>query len=369
MRFQRRHGLALILGAVFLAACSNYQPPSVSNPIPNQNTLFVSDLHDILVLDPDQGQVSYIENRITLECLQFDKNQKQLVATAYSPESRFDGFVYFDVSGKGREDVNFVKRFDKPFAPVYWYQYENIYLMNSAIALGDGVGSVTELGFFDTKERKMIKTFQVPGIVQDITGNGPKAYVTSYNNPEEAQKRSNIYEVDLITKEFRKVFAEDQDYVPLEIGYQHGFLYGVYQYVKDLIPKDGPQNLFVKIDPKTGEIVQKLQLSENARDLAFSSDGKYAFVTHYAQDQSKLAHPLTRIDLDTFKATDIPGDYRPISMLEHNGKLYIGDSFSKCLLVVNEQSLQVEKTIPLPIFPIYLVNENGRSKHLPYGFI
>lgn len=361
MNLRMRNLLAAFVIVSSLTACAVSQPLQVSNIAKGNNVLFFSDTHNVGVLDLNQEKVSLLKNEIFLQSLNFDRNRKQIVAPGYSPDSNFAGLLYFD--GEKKEKIDIVHQ-EKGFAPIRLYQYENTYLMNSAQALMDGPLQITELGFYDTKENKMVKKIRIPGIVQDISGNGSKAYVSSYNFPGDGtekgvRNKSNIYEIDLVTKEFRKVFKEDQDYVPFEIEYQNGYLYGVYQSALN-VPKDAPQNLFVKIDLKTGEIVQKIQLSDNARDLVFSADGKYAFVTHFYalfNKDIKIANPLTRIDLSTFNITDIRGDYRAVSILEQNGKIYIGDDLAHKLTVINEHSLKVEKTIQLEISPIYLANE------------
>ncbi|WP_282199771.1 YncE family protein [Collibacillus ludicampi] len=306
--------------------------------------------------------ITSINNKISLESLNYDKSRKQIVCTGYSPESGFSGLLIFNGNHTERDEIK-----ESSFSPIQLYQYENTYLMNSAQVLSDGQSYLTELGFYDTNQKKIIKTVRIPGGVEYISGNGPKAYVSSYQFPNKGQdsilKKSNIYEFDLVTKEYRKIFSEDQDYVPFSVEYHDGYLYGVYQSALN-VPKDAPQNLFVKIDLKTGNIVKKVQLSEYARDLVFSADGNYAYVTHFYglfQDIT-MKNPITRIDLHTFEAKDYPGDYRAVSILEQNGKLCIGDDLTSKLTVLNEQTLEVEKTIQLDIAPIFLANESRSGK-------
>lgn len=68
--------------------------------------------------------------------------------------------------------------------------------------------------------------------------------------------------------------------------------------------------------------------------------------------------PLSQVNLKTFETKSIRGDFRVISIVEHNGKLYLGDEINSSITVLDEQTLKVEKKVPLQIRPIYIADEN-----------
>lgn len=327
-----------------------------------KDSIFISDCFNIGILSLKDYNVTVISNKTFLQSINFDKQKNLIVAPGYSPEAGFAGLIYFNEDHQNKEKI---AGKNQGFAPIRLYQYQNFYLMNSAEVLSENGITITNLGLYDTSTKKIIEEFKVPGMVKAITGNGTKAYLSSYTFPGDeyskgTKKKSNIYEIDLVKRQVRKIFPEDQDYAPFELQVYNGYLYGVYQSAKN-VPENAPQNLLVKIDLNSGQIIQKVQLNDYARDLAFSKDGRYAYVTHiYALFNQSITidKPLTQVDLKTFKTKEIEGNYRAISIVEHDGKLLIGDDLDSSLTIVDEQTLKVEKKIPLKIKPLYLADQN-----------
>lgn len=355
----------LLLTLLGMVGCSNlniFKNNSI-HIINFENNLLVSDAHNIAILNLTNNESQLISNKIFLQSLNYDKNLKQVVAPGYSPDSNFSGLIYLENNKITKADLK-----QPGFAPIQLYQYRNMYIMNSAQVLKEGLLDNTELVFYDTSKNQIVKKIRIPGIVKDVSGNGSKAYVSSYQFPDESKygvsKKSNIYEFDLETLQYRKILPQDQDYVPFRIEYHDGYLYGVYQ---DIIntPKDAPQNKLVKIDLKTGEILKSIQLSDNSRDLIFTQDGKYAIVTHFYALFNRdilIKDPLTIVDLQTYESKELAGDYRAASIINQNGKIYIGDDLNKKITVLDEKSLKQDKVISMDIAPLYLANETKSGK-------
>ncbi|GIM45584.1 hypothetical protein DNHGIG_11330 [Collibacillus ludicampi] len=235
--------------------------------------------------------------------------------------------------------------------------------MDSAQILHDENMQVTALGFYDVQAQNIVSTIHIPGVVQDITGSGNKAFVSSYYPPQVAiedklpEKKSNIYEVDLDTKAIRPIFKEDQKYVPLRIISGGPYIYGIFQGESaDFLPKDAPKNILVKIDPKTGTLLNQVKLLPYAKDLVLSSDGRNIFVTHFEKlaSATPISVPISRVSTETFDVKEVTGNFRACSIVSMNGKIYVGDELNQQLTVIDEQTLRIEKTIPVKLSAIYL---------------
>lgn len=345
----------LLLTTLF-AGCANTEKLQIPQ---GPNYLYMSDLRNIGVLDLSQQKVSIYKSSVFLQSMTYDKERKRIVAPGYSPEQKFAGLMLFE-GGKSKQlDLE-----DEGFGPVHIYQHENLYVMDSARVQTEGPLQAKEIIIYDIDKNTTVKKFMIPGQIKAIAGSGTKVYVSAYYYPyfKELQGgyKSNIYEIDLETQNMRPIFPKDQLVVPFQIGLHNGQLYGVYNRV-DNIPPDAPQNLFVKIDPKSGEVLQKVKLTDNARDLVFSADGNYAFVSHFymlANQDVKIDNPVSRVDLQTFGVKKLEGDYRAAAILEHQGKIYLGSDLQPELTVLDESTLQVEKTLQVEMLPVYLANES-----------
>lgn len=344
----------LPLSLFFLVACSNSSHYPLSTTTEGHPILFISDSHKIDIMDLSTNDQKIINNPIFIQSLNYDKEKKRIVAPGYSPEQIFLGLLYV-------EGTDLKKRSTSPFSPIHLYQYGRTYVMDSAQELKDGKMDITQIGVYDSSSERMIKLLQVPGIVKDITGFGTKAYLSSYLSPESAKiagvpPKSNIYELDLHTYELRPVFHQDQKWIPFRLLFHDGYLYGLYQSANN-VPIGAPQNQLVKMDPQKGTIEKTVQLSEFAKDMTLSTDGKSIFVIHYDQWGSKSppSKPLTKVDLSTFQIKELTDPIRAVSLVSLDGKLYVGSDLDGKITVIDEKMFQVEKTIHAEIPAMYMV--------------
>lgn len=340
--------------AFILQGCSKSNTPTTFG---NGANIVVSDAHNIEIID-NLNQSKIVENNIFLQSISYDNLKKEIVGGGLSPESNFVGLIYFTHNETHKKDTT------RPFIPIHIYQYKNLYLMDSAQALKDGNMDATSLGFYDTNTNKIISTIQVPGIVKDITGDGSKAYVTSYLSPGSAKlegvtQKSNIYEIDMENKIVHPLYKTDQKWVPFKLLAYHGYLYGVFQSAQN-VPYEAPQDILVKININNGNIIKEVKLSKYAKDLVLSTDGNSIFVSHFEGLGSKIEikTPLSCIDLATFKVTEIQDNFRVSCLTTLNGKLYVGDEMNNLLTVIDEKSHKVNNIIKLKIPAIYITNSN-----------
>jgi hypothetical protein len=355
--------VALLLTVSLFVGCS--EAPKLTAPDPSQpnvsaeDQLLVSDTRNIGILDLSTGKMEVVRNKLFLQSIQFDKRTGNVLAPVYSPDPVFLGLLEFH--GSKKKEIHLE---DEGFAPIRLYQYENSILTNSARALREGDATVTEVAFFNLDTGKLEQKQVIKGIVRSFAGEGNLAYIAAHHypgeNPSALTKHSNIYEVDMKAKSLRPIFPENQAYVPLEIGVKNGKLYGVYQtYPNDKIGYKKDQ--FVWIDPATGETKKTVDLNPYARFLRFSTDGKYAYVSHlYAifNPESNVKAPLSRINLETFEVDTLEGSFRAASMAEWDHKLYVGDELKNTITVIDEETFQIEKTIPSEISPVYLASRH-----------
>ncbi|GIM44688.1 hypothetical protein DNHGIG_02370 [Collibacillus ludicampi] len=343
----------LPLSLFFLVACSS-SSHSLSTTTDGHSILYVSDSHKIDIVDVDTNKNNIINNSIFIQSLNYDKEKKRIVAPGYSPEEKFLGLLFV-------EGTDLKKKSTSPFAPIHLYQYGNTYVMDSAQVLKDGKIDITQIGVYNSSTESMIKLLQVPGIVKDIIGFGSKAYISSYLSPESTQNegvppKSNIYELDLHSYKLRPIFHQDQKFVPFRLLFHDGYLYGVYQSANN-VPIEAPQNQLIKIDPQKGVIEKTVQLPIFAKDMTLSSDGKSIFVTHFDQwgSQDLLEKPLSKVDLSTFQVDELTYPIRAVSLVSLNGKLYVGNSIDRNIVVIDEKTFKVEKTIQAEIPAMYMV--------------
>jgi len=359
---------ALLLTVSLAVGCSEAPPaqPSVSASAaaPNQavansaDQLLVSDTKNLGYLDIATGKMQIVRNKVFLQSIQFDQQTGDVLAPGYARNPAFVGLI--TLNGTDKKEVS-IK--DQGFGPIRLYQHEKTLLMNSAQVQKVGDADATELAFFNRDTGKLDNKQKVKGIVQSIAGEGSTAYLAAQHfagkDSSTPVKHSNIYAVDMNSKSLRPIFSEDQAFVPLELGVKNGQLYGVYEtYPNGAV--SSPQDQFVLLDPATGETKKKVDLNPYARDLSFSADGKYAFIAHnYAMfnPEAKVKAPITRINLETFAVDTLEGDFRAANMVEWNHKLYVGDELKKQITVIDGNTLQIEKTIPLEIPPIYLASK------------
>lgn len=355
---------SLVLVASLLTACAS--TPKQTEVTREQNLLYLSDAKNVGVLDLDQQQVKIMENdSIFIQSLNYDKERKRIVAPGYIPGAKFAGLLLFDGEKSKEFDLE-----DEGFAPVHFFQHGDYYVMDSARVLSEGPYMVTETIIYDIQQNTAVKKFMIPGQVKDIVGAGETVYVSSYYYPKsnelQGKYKSNIYEINLRTKEMRKVFQQDQISVPFKLVVRNGGLYGVYHSATN-IPPEAPQDLFVKIDPEKGEVVQKVKLAPHAKDVVISADGKHAYVSHFymwSNQEVSIEDPLSQVDLQSFEAKKIQGNYRAASLLEQKGKIYVGSDLRPEITVLDEQSVQVEKTLEVELRPLYMANENKSGTQL-----
>lgn len=350
-----KFALSFAVSASFLilTACSNNSNNPLPNPVHPNNVLYISDSHKFERIDLDTNDHEIVKNSIFIQSLNYDKEKKRIVAPGYSPEQKFLGLLYV-------EGTDLKKQSTSPFSPIHLYQFGTKYVMDSAQALKDGKIDITQIGVYDSNSDRMIKLLQVPGIVKDITGHESKAYISSYHSPGDAEyagvpPKSNIYELDLDSHELRPIFKTDQQWVPFRLLFHDGYLYGVYQSARH-VPKDAPQNILAKINPKTGTIEKTVQLSEFAKDLVVSTDGKSIFVTHFYELGSRvpIQNPLSKIDISTFQVDVLTDRFRAASLASHDYKLYVGSDLDSQLTVVDEKTFKVEKTINTKMPALYI---------------
>ncbi|MFC4767623.1 YncE family protein [Effusibacillus consociatus] len=337
---------------LMMTACSNMSNNPLPNTLNENNVLYISDGHNLQEIDVDTNDQKVIKNTIFIQSLNYDKDKKKIVAPGYSPGD-FWGLLYV-------EGTDLKKQSTLPFSPIHLYQFGTKYVMDSAQALNDGKIHTTQVGLYDSNSDRMIKLFQVPGIVKDIAGYESKAYISSYHSQENAQfagvsPKSNIYELDLNSNELRPIFKNDQKWVPFKLLFQDGYLYGVYQSGRN-VPKDATQNILAKINPKTGTIEKTVQLSKFAKDLVLSTDGKSIFVTHFDEwgSQETIQNPLSKIDLSTFQVDVLSDNLRAASIVSNENKLYVGSDLDGKITVVDEKTFKVEKTINTKIPAMYI---------------
>lgn len=368
MKHLHTYTAALLLTVSLAVGCSEAPPaqPSVSASAaePSQavansaDQLLVSDTKNLGYLDIATGKMQIVRNKVFLQSIQFDQQTGDVLAPGYARNPAFVGLI--TVNGTDKKEVS-IK--DQGFGPIRLYQHEKTLLMNSAQVQKVGDADATELAFFNRDTGKLDNKQKIKGIVQSITGEGSTAYLAAQHFPGKDSsapvKHSNIYAVDMNSKSLRPIFSEDQQFVPLELGMKNGKLYGVYETYSNAAVSS-PQDQFVLLDPTTGETKKKVDLNPYARDLSFSADGKYAYIAHnYAMfnPEVKVKAPITRINLETFAVSTLSGDFRAATMVEWNNKLYVGDELKKQITVINEDTFQIEKTIPLEIPPIYLASK------------
>jgi hypothetical protein len=163
-----------LFALMILSGCSNHKMQLDSS------NLLISDTHNLEIVNLNNNNDRMVPNDIFLQNLYYDAFNKKIVSPGMSSEKPFFGLLFLT------NDHSFESKSTKSFVPVHLYAYRNIYLMDSAQILHDENMQVTALGFYDVQAQKIISTIHIPGVVQDITGSGNKAFVSSYYPPQVA---------------------------------------------------------------------------------------------------------------------------------------------------------------------------------------
>jgi len=332
----------------FISGCTSLATREREIP---DNKLFISDHHNIGVVDLEQKTTRIIKNKRFLQSIYFNKYDENLIGPTYSPENRFLGLTILNSKTNNLNRIDLDK-----FAPVHVYAYKDQLVMDSAQVIADQNMTVqTEIGIYNLGKREFAKKLRVYGIVQSITGKGDLAFISS----READKGlSNIYLVNLKDLTMDKLFISSGNSIPTYLTSYNEQIYAIYSGNWGQLGLE-TKNQLVKVNLQKQEIASIAMLDNYVNQLAVFNDK--AYVIHYDTNNGiiELKTDISIVDLKSgkVKTLDIKGRMSSISI--YQGNIIVGNSSNSELILLDPRTDQILNNVKVDIEPLEMASSEA----------